>query len=445
MTTASTNAEGSAIEAKPNSEETVRAGARPDTSSIDSAKLRDLTDHELKWLVTTRRSFHREPELSFKEHKTAARIAGELTSLRIERIDGVGAEIAGKRGTGVVGYLPPTEGPADRPAVALRADIDALPITEETGAEHASANEGVMHACGHDGHITILLGAARVLSRLDRRPNPVTFIFQPAEEGGGGAEKLVRDGVLRGEGGGPAGIGRPVARIFGLHGWPDVPVGTVSSREGPLLAATDDFVVTVRGVGGHAAYPHLARDPIVATGAIVQALQTISSRNTDPVDAVVCTVGRVRGGVANNVIPETVEFEGTIRTLRDGSRAMAEHRFKDIVTKTAEAHGCTAEIDFQPGYPVTHNDPGATREFFGVARDAFGNARVGLVPAPGLGGEDFSYYGREIPACFFLLGLLPEGADPAGVPKLHQPKFDFNDDAIATGVEAMCRLALAEY
>ncbi|MEM9064858.1 MAG: M20 family metallopeptidase [Planctomycetota bacterium] len=414
-------------------------------SAPTTADLRSLIEHELKPLTALRRSIHREPELCFKEHKTSARIASELTALRIERIDGVGAEQPGKRGTGVIGYLPATEGPADRPSIGLRADIDALPIQEETGAEHASSIPGVMHACGHDGHTAILLGAARVLSKIDHRPNAVTFVFQPAEEGGGGAEKLIRDGVLGGEGAGPAGIGRPVGRMFGLHGWPEVPVGTVSTKPGALLAATDDFLVTIRGEGGHAAYPHLGRDPVVAASAVVQAIQSIASRNTDPVDSVVITVGRIVGGSANNVIPDSVQLEGTIRTLRDDSREMACRRFVEVVEHAARALGCSADIEMHRGYPVTNNDSDATEHFFGVAREAFGDQHVGLVPAPGLGGEDFSYYGREVPACFFLLGLLPEGADPKAAPKLHQPTFDFNDDAIVTGVEAMCRLALSEY
>ncbi|MEM1330473.1 MAG: M20 family metallopeptidase [Planctomycetota bacterium] len=406
---------------------------------LDRDRLRDLIDEELPGLIEFRRDLHRHPEMMFEERRTASRVAASLAEAGVEHKSGIAAETPGGEGTGLIGHLAATGG-SNRPAVALRADMDALPIEELTGKPYASGNPGVMHACGHDGHTTILLGTARVLSKLSDRPNPVTFVFQPAEEGGAGGEKMCRDGALAGAQGG--GLGPKVGRIFGLHGWPQLPLGTVQTRPGPLLAATDDFLVTVRGVGGHAAYPHLARDPIVAASHIVTALQSLSSRTVSPVDSVVCTVGRINGGSANNVIPDTTEIEGTVRTLRGETRATAERRFKEIVSRTAEAFGCTAEIDWQPGYPVTSNDPEQVERFFRVARAAIGEERVGVAPEPGMGGEDFSYYGDHAPACFFLLGLCPDGADPAKIPQLHQPGFDFNDDAIAAGVELMVSLAL---
>ncbi|MEO0511427.1 MAG: amidohydrolase [Planctomycetota bacterium] len=400
---------------------------------------RSLIKAELGDLVEIRRDLHQHPELSFEERRTSGVVQRELAAIGIEHRTGLGGPERDGTGTGVLGYLPATRASAETRTVALRADMDALPIVEASGVAHASATPGVMHACGHDGHTAILIGAARVLARLDERANNVAFVFQPAEEGGGGGEKMCLDGVL--EGGGGGGMGEPVDRVFGLHGWPGMPLGTVGTKPGPLLAATDDFVVTVRGLGGHAAMPHVCRDPVLAGAAIVQALQQLSSRSVSPVDSVVCTVARFEGGHANNVIPESVELEGTIRTLRAETRRLAEARFREIVSATAAAHGVTAEIDFQPGYPVTRNDDALAAEVLGVHRGVFGAERVIELPEPFLGGEDFSYYGERVPACFCLIGLLPEGR--ASYPGLHHPTFDFNDDAIAVGVEALVSLALA--
>lgn len=401
---------------------------------MSTDRLRDVIQSDLAELTAFRHDLHTHPELSYEEERTSARVCEELDRLGIAHKPGVAK-------TGIVAHLPATDS-TSRDAVALRADMDALPITETTGRAYASKTPGVMHACGHDGHTTILLGAARALNALEHRPNPVTFLFQPAEEGGAGGMRMCDEGCLLGEGGG--GVGPKVGRVFGLHGWPEIPVGQIASKPGPLLAATDDFVVRVRGTGGHAAYPHLAHDPVVATAHVITALQTIASRNVGPTDSVVVTVGRVTGGTANNVIPTVMEFIGTVRTLNPTTRQTAKERFFKVVEQTASAHGCHAEIDWEEGYPVTSNDPALTEHFFAVAREGIGGERVGLVEHPSLGGEDFSYYGRHVPACFFLLGLLAPGDDPATTPKLHQPHFDFNDEAIPTGVEMMCRLALAE-
>jgi amidohydrolase len=395
--------------------------------------LRRAIEEQLPELTAFRHDLHRHPELSYRETRTAARVCEELDRLGIAYRSGVAR-------TGVVAHLPATGGSGG--AVALRADMDALPIEERSGRAYASETPGVMHACGHDGHTAILLGAARVLSGLGHRPNPVTFLFQPAEEGGAGGMRMCDEGCLLGAEGG--GIGAPVVRAFGLHGWPEIPVGRVATRPGPLLAATDDFVVRIKGPGGHAAYPHMTADPVLAAAHAITALQSIASRSVGPTDSVVVTVGSVRGGSANNVIPTEVECTGTVRTLRPEVRSLARERFFAIVEQTAAAAGCHAEIEWEEGYPVTHNDPALTEHFFGVARDALGPDRALLAEHPSLGGEDFSYYGRHVPACFFLLGLLAPGDDPARVPKLHQAEFDFNDEALPTGVELMCRLALAE-
>lgn len=410
--------------------------------------VRGLIEAEVESLVSLRRDLHAHPELSFRERRTSEVVQRELSAAGIGFKAGLGGPERDGSGTGVLGYLPGTGGGdrtgaarpgSQRKTIALRADMDALPILEASGAAHASTVDGVMHACGHDGHTAILIGAARVLSKLEDRPNNVAFVFQPAEEGGGGGEKMCLDGVLAGDDGG--GLGEAVDRIFGLHGWPGMRLGTVGTKPGPLLASTDDFVVKVRGKGGHAAMPHLCIDPVLGGAAIVQALQQIASRNVSPLDSVVCTVARFEGGFANNVIPQEVELEGTVRTLRDETRAAARTRFFEVVEWTAKAYGVAVEIDFEEGYPVTRNDAALAAQVAAVHAQVFGPDRVVEVPEPFMGGEDFSYYGQRVPACFFLLGLLPEGRE--SYPGLHHPTFDFNDDAIAVGVEAMVSLALA--
>lgn len=385
-------------------------------------------------LIELRRHLHAHPELSNQEGQTAQCIEAELRSLGLQTKPGLG-----RNGTGVIAYLPATAPTST--TIALRADIDALPITETTGKPWASTTPGVMHACGHDGHTAILLGAARALSNATERPNNVLFIFQPAEEDGGGAEVMCEQGVLRGVDGG--GLGEPVSRIFGLHGWPRMPLGMVGTRPGPLMASTDDFDVRIVGKGGHAAMPHLATDPIVAASAIVLALQTVASRNINPNEAGVITVGQFEAGTANNIIPEAARLVGTIRALNDQTRSLLGERFHHIVRSTAQAHGCTAEITWQPGYPVTHNTPEMADHVLDVARKVLGQSNAERTPEASMGGEDFSYYGHHVPACFFMLGLLPKGANEDGVPLLHQPGFDFNDDALPIGVHMMCALAMS--
>lgn len=400
-----------------------------------AAGVRPLVDRELESLISIRRDLHAHPELGFEEVRTSRVVQRELAKL------GVPFKAGLAKGTGVVAHLPASDpSRASAPAVALRADMDALPITELTGRPYASKTPGVMHACGHDGHTTILLGAARVLAQV-HRPNPVTLVFQPAEEGGAGGEKMCQDGALGGEGRG--GLGPPVGRIFGLHGWPQFPLGQVASKPGAMLAAVDDFIVDVEGTGGHAAYPHLGTDPILAASHVITALQSIASRNVGPLDNVVVTVGQIEGGTANNIIPASVRFIGTVRTLKAETRKLAKERFFGVVENTCRALGCRAKIQWHDSYPVTVNDASLTEEFFQTARATMDSSKVVRVENATMGGEDFAYYGALAPACFFFLGLRPAGAET--FPTLHQPDFDFNDDALGLGIELMCAMALRQF
>jgi len=387
---------------------------------------------ELAAITAIRHDLHRNPELSYQEVRTSGVVQRELAALGIAFKAGVG-------GTGVIGYLPATtpEG-RTKPAAALRADMDALPIEEQTGKPWSSSMPGVMHACGHDGHTAMLIGAARVLTRVERS-HPILLVFQPAEEGGGGADRMCKDGALAGEGKG--GIGNPVERIFGLHGWPTLPLGMVATKTGPLLAAVDDFVVTIKGTQCHGAYPHQGSDAILASAHCITAIQSITSRNVGPLESAVISVGAIHAGTANNIIPEAVTFIGTVRSLTPQVKALTRERFFAIVENTAKALGCEAAIQWNDGYPVTINEPTATESFLAMAKVTLGDDHVIRTENPTMGGEDFSFYGHHVRACFFFLGLKPEGMER--VPTLHQPDFDFNDEALATGIEMLARSALA--
>lgn len=314
--------------------------------------------------------------------------------------------------------------------------MDALPIHETTGKDYASTIPGKMHACGHDGHTSILLGVAKTLAAMDERPNNVLLLFQPAEEGGAGGKRMVEDGALSGKV-----IGTKADRIFGLHGWTTLPLGKVATRVGPMMAATDNFDITIRGQGGHAAAPHTGIDPIVCAAHVVVALQSIASRNIDPFDSIVITVGQIEGGTATNIIPHTASIKGTVRTLLPETRKLAERRLKQVATGVAEAHNAKAEIVWMPGYPCTSNSAEAVADFMEAATRALGAEAVSDQGLPTMGGEDFSYYGSECPACFFQLGVIPPGQE--SVPGVHTPEFDFNDDAIEIGIKVFVELATA--
>ena len=391
--------------------------------------LRESVAIALPEAVETRHDLHTHPELGYKETRTSGIVQSRLAELGVE----FKAGLAG--GTGVLGWLPATVDPMSARTVALRADMDALPIFEKTGLPYKSVNDGVMHACGHDGHTTILMTAAGVLKQQAERRNNVLFVFQPAEEGGAGGQKLCQEGALSGKI-----IGKPADIIFGLHGYPAAEVGHVTTRNGPLLAAASQFNIHIRGKGSHAAYPHFGIDPIVVAAHIVTALQTVASRSVNPLDSIVITIGQVIAGVAHNVIPDTALLRGTLRSLNDGTNGLGIRRIEEISANVAAAMGAEAEVEWMGAYPVTFNDPGATDEFRAVATRVLGKSMLHEEPHPSMGGEDFSFYGQLIPASFFFIGIRP--SDRETYPNLHSPEFDFNDNAIPTGVELMCELAL---
>ena len=381
-------------------------------------------------LVEIRHDLHAHPQIRFEETYASALVQKNLAALGIEFRAGLA------KGTGVLGYLPATENPEGAQTIALRADMDALPIHEETGKPYASTIPGRMHACGHDGHTTILLGVAERLSKASHRPNNVLFVFQPAEEGGAGGDLMVKDGCLNG-----SLLGKKADFMFGLHGWTSVKIGHVATRVGALMASTDEFFVEMVGQGGHAAAPELSRDPIVAIAQFVTSVQQIASRNADPFEQIVVTVGQIHGGTANNVIPMSAMVHGTIRTMNPEVRVMASERLRAVAHGVAAACNVSAEVTINEGYPVVINEASAVERFLRVAKDTLGEQFVSDDAKPTMGGEDFAYYGAECPCCFYQLGLIPEGQDSYA--SVHTPHFDFNDDALEVGVKLMTALALS--
>jgi amidohydrolase len=380
----------------------------------------------LTQVTNLRHALHQIPELAFEEFKTAAAIRAELTRLGIAHVEGVeGAP------TATIAWI----GDTAKPCIALRADIDALPIAERTGLSYLSTHPGLMHACGHDGHTATLLGVAGILKSIESTlPVCVKFLWQPAEEGGGGAERLVRAGVLDGR------IGPKVTAIFGLHGWPGLKVGMVATKPGTLLAATDNVIATFIGRGCHGAFPHLGHDPIVTACEAVLNLQQVVSRDFDPTEPSVITVGLFTAGTAVNVIPDTATIEATVRTLSPASRkkiaAMIDRRLNGI----AAANGCRLDYKWVDGYPPTINDPAMADYVAKVARQALGPQRFYPVGAPSMGGEDFAYYLEKVPGCFFLVGVEPHDAD--GYPPLHSDRYDFTDASLAVGMRMFIELVM---
>ncbi len=402
---------------------------------LSSDELSTMIGDLLPRAIEARHWLHRHPELAFTEHKTAQFIREELDRIGVCYTAGVeGAETATNA----------LIGDASRPCVALRADIDALPIVEKTGVPYASESPGKMHACGHDGHTATLLLTAAVLKRIESRlPVCVKLIFQPAEESGGGARQLVGAGVLDGR------IGPKVAAIFAMHGRPSAPLGQILTAPGPLKAASDRFRITFRGKGSHAARPHESHDPITAAAQAILSLQMIVSREIDPVEPCVLTVARMSAGTADNVISDTATFSGTVRTLSEETRKKCREAIERRCAAIAAGHRCTSEMEWRSGYPVLVNDATLYRYLEQVARKTITAADVApgalcfmRQASPTMGAEDFAFYAQQVPACMFHVGLRPAGVDEDDYPEIHQDSFNFNDEALVSGSKMFVALVL---
>jgi amidohydrolase len=369
-------------------------------------------------LTAWRQDLHAHPELAFEEHRTSDIVAAKLEEWGIEVHRGLA-------GTGVVGTLRGNQ-PGDR-VIAIRADMDALPMTEANGFAHASQHPGKMHGCGHDGHTTMLLGAARYLAETRNFAGTVRFVFQPAEEMGGGGQVMVKDGLFE---------RFPVDEIYALHNVPGLPVGQFAARVGPAMAATDEFDIVVKGRGGHAAQPHKTIDPIVIGAQIVAALQTITSRTADPVEGLVVSITEFHAGSAYNVIAEEAVLRGTIRSFDPALRKLAEETLKRISKGIAEGLGGQAEINFMKGYPATRNHAAQLDKALRVAEGLVGPDKVhGNVP-PVMGGEDFAYMLEARPGAYLFIGNGPAH----GGRNLHQTHYDFNDEVLPLGASYWAQL-----
>lgn len=380
------------------------------------ANCSDLSSDAAEW----RRDLHAHPELMFDLPYTSGFVAGKLRSFGCDEVatgiakSGVVAVIRGRtNGSGKI--------------VGLRADMDALPIEESGMLSYRSQNPGRMHACGHDGHTAMLLAAAKRLADLRDFDGTVVFIFQPAEEGGGGGRAMLEEGLLERFG---------IQEVYAMHNMPNMGIGHFATRGGPMLAAEDDFVVTITGRGGHAAYPHFTVDPVLVSAHMTIALQTIVARNIDPLDSAVLSVTTIKGGKARNVIEETAEIGGTIRTLAPETRSLMADRFRNVVEMTARLHGAQAAIDWLPGYPVTANDSEKAKFARRVAEEIASPMAVDQNIAPVMGAEDFSYMLQQRPGALIWIG---NGSSA----ELHHPSYDFNDAALPYGISFWVRLTQA--
>ncbi|WP_211460546.1 M20 aminoacylase family protein [Collimonas silvisoli] len=383
---------------------------------IPYCELADLNDAKDE-LIEIRRHIHRHPELSYEEFNTSDLVAAKLQAWGYAVTRNIG-------GTGLVGTL--SAGGSGR-SIGIRADMDALPIHEKTGLPYASCHDGKMHACGHDGHTTMLLGAARHLARTRNFNGTVNLIFQPAEEAGSnsGAEQMLRDGLFE---------RFPCDAIFGMHNHPGFPTGTFMFRSGPFMAACDTVKVCITGRGGHAARPHLAIDPVVVASSLVMALQTIVARNIDPAEMAVVTVGALHAGHAANVIPEQATLEMSVRSFDPEVRRLLEQRIRALIGAHVEGYGAQAEIDYIHGYPVLVNSDAETAFATEVANELVGPENV-IAPFPAIAGsEDFAYFLQQRPGCFVRLG------NGVGKPMLHNAGYDFNDENVTVGAAYWSRL-----
>lgn len=373
-------------------------------------------------LTEWRRELHRHPETAFEEVWTSNFVA--------ERLESFGVEVhRGLAKTGVVGVL---KGATDSGRkIALRADMDALDLTEANDFEHKSLNPGKMHGCGHDGHTTMLLGAAKYLAETRNFDGTVYFIFQPAEENEGGGRRMVEEGLFE---------KFPAESVWGMHNWPGMPVGTFAARSGPMMAAYDMFEIDVTGIGGHGAMPHLGVDPVLVASQIVVALQSIASRNVNPMESVVVSVTQIHGGDAYNVIPQQVKLAGTCRSFNPKVHDKIEPRMRRICENVAEAFGATAELRYEKRYPPTINSEAETETAAAVAAEISGVDYVIRDPEPSMGAEDFAFMLQEKPGSYVWIGNGPAGPGE----QLHNQGYDFNDEALPIGASYWSRLVETE-
>ena len=377
-------------------------------------RIADFTDEVTQW----RRTIHQHPGLQYDVEETAAFVVERLKECGVDEI----VEKIGK--TGVVGVIKGSKTSTGR-VIGLRADMDALPIVEKTNKDYKSKYDGKMHACGHDGHTAMLLGAAKYLCETRNFDGSVVVIFQPAEEGGAGGKAMVDDGLMDKFG---------IQEVYGLHNMPGIDVGKFAICSGPIMAATDEFSITIKGQGSHAAMPQASIDPVVVSSHIIVALQTIVSRNTDPLDSLVVSVTSIQAGKAYNVIPQESKFIGTIRSLNPETRILGQTRLTEIVTSIATSFGATADVKIKEGYPVTSNHTDQTDFAATVAAEVVGDTNVNTSQLPVMGGEDFAYMLLERPGAFIFMG----NGDTAG---LHHEEYDFNDDAIPVGSSYWAKIA----
>ncbi|MEM9358785.1 MAG: M20 aminoacylase family protein [Pseudomonadota bacterium] len=369
-------------------------------------------------IVEWRKDFHAHPELLFDVHRTAAKVAEKLREFGVDEVvEGIGR-------TGVVGIIKGRQTSSNK-VVGLRADMDALPIQEIKDHDHKSKNDGVMHACGHDGHTAMLLGAAKYLAETRNFDGTIAVIFQPAEEGGGGGREMVEDGMMDRFG---------IQQVYGMHNMPGLPAGHFSIREGGQLASVDFFSIEIEGRGGHAARPQEGIDPAIVISQLIPAFQTIVSRNTHPLEGTVVSVTQINMGHANNVIPQTATMAGTVRTLTAETRDLVDQRMTTICENMAQVYGCKIDLNYERLYPVTVNHPRETAFAASIARDIVGPDSVNDNARPTMGGEDFAFMLQERPGAFIFVGQ----GDSAG---LHHPEYDFNDDIIPIGCSYWVKLA----
>lgn len=363
-----------------------------------------------------RQHIHSQPELGFKEFKTSSFIVDKLKSFGIEVHQGLG-------GTGVVGILKNGSGPT----IGIRADIDALPIKEQNDIEHKSTHENCMHACGHDGHTSVLLGTAKYLSQHENFSGTIYFIFQPAEEVLGGAKAMIDDGLFD---------KFPMDAVYGLHNWPGLPVGQIAVNNGPMMASFDTFEITLTGKGTHAAMPHLGADPIAAGAALITNIQSIVSRRISPLKSGVISVTQMNSGDTTNVIPDYAILKGTVRSFDMDVRQSMQDMLTEMVTVLPPLYGVTGEMDYHIRYPVTTNDSQAYLEIKEAATNALGADKVNTDVEPSMASEDFSFMSQEVKGAYFWLGV--DGSSPSK--PLHNAAYDFNDDAIETGIKVWVSL-----